>query len=41
MESIEKAPGFEIPKSTVSDIKKNKEKIQNFVSRTFHGIGKN
>ncbi|KAJ8929081.1 hypothetical protein NQ314_018280 [Rhamnusium bicolor] len=47
LESIEKthdvrqvAEIFGVRKSTVYDIKKNKEKIQSFVSRTFHGVGK-
>lgn len=31
---------FNIPKSTVSDIKKNKVKIRNFVARSYSDIGK-
>jgi hypothetical protein len=31
---------FSVPKSTVADVKKNKDKIRHFVSRSFHGVGK-
>lgn len=34
------AENFKIPKSTVSDIKKNKNKIRSFVARSFGDIGK-
>ena len=47
LNTIEKGGGvreiarkFNIPKSTVYDIKMNRKKIQNYVSRTFHGVGK-
>lgn len=33
------AEQFNIPKSTICDIKKNKEKIRQFVSNTYHGAG--
>lgn len=34
------ADTFQVPKSTVSDIKKNKERIRKFVSRSYGDIGK-
>lgn len=35
------AEQFGIPKSTVFDIKKNKDKIRSFISKSFQGAGKN
>lgn len=35
------AEKFNVPKSTVSDIKKNKTKIRRFVSESFNGSGMN
>lgn len=33
------AEKFHVPKSTICDIKKNKEKIKQFISNTYNGPG--
>lgn len=35
------AEQFGIPKSTVFDIKKNKDKIRTFITKSFQGAGRN